>query len=92
MNFEPYKNITLVLLGSIGTYFVNKGWLTNEQWVSLSGALVTIVGIAWAVYKGKQSTMIAATAALPKVEKIETNDLKLAIAAPDNVTPSVNAR
>ncbi len=92
MNTEQLKSVALILLGSVGTYFVNKGWITNEQWVAGVGAAVTLVSLAWAIYRGSQSVMIVNTAALPKVDEIKTNDLKIANSAPDNVTPSVNAR
>ncbi len=94
MNYEPIKNVLLVLLGSAGGFFINKGWFTAEQWASLSGAVVTIGAVVWGLYKGRQAGVITTAAALPAVERITVNDVALAAdkTTPSNVTASPNAR
>jgi hypothetical protein len=87
MNYEPYKNVALVLLGSVGGYFVNRGWITAEQWTSIAGAIVSIGTVLWAIYKGQQNAVITAAANLPVVDQINVNDKKVSDSSstPSNV-------
>lgn len=90
MNYEPYKNFLLLVLGSAGGYVINRGWLTGEQWAQLSGIIISIGGFGYAIWAGRQNAVIAAAANLKVVDQIKVNDATVAdsTATPSNVTAS----
>lgn len=86
MNWEPVKNVLMLLLGAIGSWVVQRGWIDADTMTAAIGAVITLLGIVWTAWRGTTPSMVATTAALTKVDTIQVNDVKVAAQSPTNVT------
>jgi hypothetical protein len=88
MNWEPVKNVLMVVLGAAGGWTVQRGWVDNGTATQVVGAIVTILGAGFGVWKGTALNLVRTTAALSAVDAIQVNSRQIASSTPDNVTVS----
>ncbi len=70
MNQEQVLSIVRQILLFGGGLIVSKGWIDNTTLITVVGALVTLIGSAWAIWSKRPTGLVASAAALPSVEKI----------------------
>ena len=88
MNQDQIMGVLRVLLPSILSYAVGKGWLTTSQVADVSAALVMLTGVAWSIVAHTDQAKIAAVAAMPEVKAIVATPAVAAAAPSDKVTPA----
>jgi hypothetical protein len=101
MNQDQVLALIRAIMLGVGTIAVSQGIANAGQWqalttavLTISGAILTIWPIIWAMYRHSKEGQIKAVAAMPetKVDKggtvIEVKDTKLAQAAQAAATPN----
>lgn len=70
------------LLTVAGGYAAQRGYLDNEQVLSITGAVLALATVAWGLFAHSKQQKLASVAAMPNVATIVTTDQKTADAAP----------
>lgn len=86
MSWESLKNVLMVVLGAVGSWIVQKGWIDNATMTAVIGAVVTILGALWGFWKGTPVNVVTTAANLPGVTSVKVNDPALVEKTPSNVT------
>jgi xanthine dehydrogenase molybdopterin-binding subunit B len=62
------------LLRTIGQVFggvvATRGWMTENEWIAVSGALGTVILTAWGIFARRDSALITSAANVPVTEKV----------------------
>ncbi len=82
INPEQLASILRTVLQVVGGIVAANGWIADEQWVAISGGLLTIATTAWGLWARKDSNLIKSAADVPAVEKIVAPGTS-AVADPD---------
>jgi hypothetical protein len=72
MNQEQIMGTLRILISTVLSYAVGKGWLSSSQVADLTAAIVTISAVIWSFTSHSQHAQIANVAAMPEVKNITT--------------------
>ena len=73
MTKDQVLSMTRAVLNIVGTMLMSYGYIRGldaESWSAISGAVLTLVGVAWGLYAHTKTSTITAAAKLPEVAQI----------------------
>jgi hypothetical protein len=60
-----------IIIPVVLSYVAGAGWIEQSEVANISAAIVTVVAAVWSVIVHSKKNIVAATAAMPEVRKVE---------------------
>lgn len=70
MNQDQIYGMLKIIVPSIVTYAVGKGWIPAGSAADIGGAIITLIAAGWSYAAHTDSAKIAAVTAIPEVAKV----------------------
>ena len=83
MNPEQAGALFRTVLQVIGTIVSTRGWMQDDEWTAISGALLTIAVTIWGIWARSDRNLIVSAANVPAVKEVVTETTQLATSIPN---------
>jgi len=81
MTQDQIGGIIRAVMAALSGYALSFGF-TNEQWLTITGAIVAVITVLWSIYSNSTTQQIKAVAASPDVHAVVLKDPGQAMAIP----------
>lgn len=58
-NSQVIFTVIRYLLSFVGGYIASRGWLSADEWVTISGAILTFLSAVWGVAETRRTKVVA---------------------------------
>lgn len=81
-NTDQILMLVRSVLVIVGMFLVSSNKVTDSNWQTIAGAILTIVPVIWGMFANTQSAKIEKVAVMPEVTQVKVNTLELANSIP----------